>query len=173
MRRRTDVAFAAGAYVFPGGTLDAADADAAWEDWLHEPPEEAVAGAADPHGPSARTFVVAALRELFEETGVLLAAGPPLYLSKIPVQAIDTARRLARRMAEKVNTLILDHHLLRSEAGEAWLEDVGAVCAADFMRKPRRLLEAHRKRLYREQPVPRGWHRDYQRGRTTTEGYRA
>jgi 8-oxo-dGTP pyrophosphatase MutT (NUDIX family) len=75
VRRRTDVGFAAGAYVFPGGTLDAADADAAWEDWLHEPPAEAVEGAADPEGPSARTFVVAALRELFEETGVLLAAG--------------------------------------------------------------------------------------------------
>lgn len=76
VRRRTDVGFAAGAYVFPGGTLDAADADAAWEDWLVEPPEAAVQGAADADGPSARTFVVAALRELFEETGVLLASGP-------------------------------------------------------------------------------------------------
>jgi 8-oxo-dGTP pyrophosphatase MutT (NUDIX family) len=75
VRRRSDVGFAAGAYVFPGGTLDAADADAAWEDWLHEPPQEAVEGAADPDSPSARTFVVAALRELFEETGVLLASG--------------------------------------------------------------------------------------------------
>jgi 8-oxo-dGTP pyrophosphatase MutT (NUDIX family) len=77
VRRRTDVGFAAGAYVFPGGTLDAADADAAWEDWLDEPPADAVVGAADPDGASARTFVVAALRELFEETGVLLASGPP------------------------------------------------------------------------------------------------
>lgn len=76
VRRRADVGFAAGAYVFPGGVLDAADADAAWEDWLDEPPEEAVMGAADPDGPSARTFVVAGLRELFEETGVLLASGP-------------------------------------------------------------------------------------------------
>ncbi|UCC81617.1 MAG: NUDIX domain-containing protein [Gemmatimonadota bacterium] len=77
VRRRADVGFAAGAYVFPGGTLDAADADAAWEDWLDEPPGDAVAGAADLEGPSARTFVVAALRELFEETGVLLASGTP------------------------------------------------------------------------------------------------
>lgn len=75
VRRRTDVEFAAGAYVFPGGTLDAADADAAWEDWLDEPPDDAVEGAADPDGPSARTFVVAALRELYEETGVLLVSG--------------------------------------------------------------------------------------------------
>ncbi|MGD2217380.1 MAG: NUDIX domain-containing protein [Gemmatimonadales bacterium] len=75
VRRRVDVGFAAGAYVFPGGTLDAADADAAWEDWYNEPPADAVEGAADPDGPSARSFVVAALRELFEETGVMLASG--------------------------------------------------------------------------------------------------
>lgn len=75
VRRRADVGFAPGAHVFPGGTLDAADADAAWEDWLNEPPAHTVKGAADPDGPSARTFVVAALRELFEETGVLLASG--------------------------------------------------------------------------------------------------
>lgn len=75
VRRRSDVGFAAGAYVFPGGTLDAADADAAWEDWLVEPSADAVAGAGDPGGPSPRVFVIAALRELFEETGVLLAWG--------------------------------------------------------------------------------------------------
>ncbi|NIR42852.1 MAG: NUDIX domain-containing protein [Gemmatimonadetes bacterium] len=76
VRRRSDVGFAAGAYVFPGGTLDAADGDAAWDEWLDPPPPEAMAGADDPHGPTARTFVVAALRELFEETGVLIASDP-------------------------------------------------------------------------------------------------
>ena len=75
VRRRTDVGFAAGAYVFPGGTLDAADADAAWDEWLEEPSREAAAGSGDLEGPSARVFVIAALRELFEETGVLLASG--------------------------------------------------------------------------------------------------
>jgi 8-oxo-dGTP pyrophosphatase MutT (NUDIX family) len=76
VRRRPDVGFAAGAYVFPGGTLDVADADSAWEEWLDEPPAEAVEGAGDPEGTTARVFVIAALRELFEETGVLLASGP-------------------------------------------------------------------------------------------------
>ena len=33
------------------------------------------------------------------------------------------------------------------------------------------LLEAWRKRLYSEIPVPPRWHRDYTRGRTTTEGF--
>lgn len=74
VRRRADVGFAAGAYVFPGGTLDADDSDPAWGRVL-EPHPAGIAGAADPGGPSALTFVVAALRETFEETGVLLTRG--------------------------------------------------------------------------------------------------
>lgn len=76
VRRRTDMGFAAGAHVFPGGTLDDEDGDPAWRDLLVEPPSAALAGAADEGGPSALTFVVAALREMFEETGALLSAGP-------------------------------------------------------------------------------------------------
>lgn len=75
VRRRADVGFAAGAYVFPGGTLDDEDGDPAWRELLVPPPSEALTGAADPGGPDGLTFVAAALREMFEETGVLLAAG--------------------------------------------------------------------------------------------------
>src|SRR5262249_54338033 len=73
LRRRSSMAFAAGAYVFPGGSAEAADDDAgiAW---------------AGPHAAEwgsrlgapaalARTLVCAAVRETFEESGVLLA-GP-------------------------------------------------------------------------------------------------
>jgi 8-oxo-dGTP pyrophosphatase MutT (NUDIX family) len=75
VRRRADVGFAAGAHVFPGGTLDEEDSDPAWADHLDLPSPEVWRGAADPGGPSALTFVVAALREMFEETAVLLASG--------------------------------------------------------------------------------------------------
>ncbi len=73
--RRSDARFAAGAHVFPGGTLDAEDSDPEWSELLVAPKAEAVAGATDPKGLSELTFVVAALRETFEETGVLLASG--------------------------------------------------------------------------------------------------
>ncbi|UCF19417.1 MAG: NUDIX domain-containing protein, partial [Gemmatimonadota bacterium] len=77
LRRRADVGFAAGAYVFPGGTLDEEDSHPEWRDLMAPPPPEAVSGAADPGGPDELTFVVAALRETFEETGVLLAVDQP------------------------------------------------------------------------------------------------
>lgn len=73
LRRRSSMAFAAGAYVFPGGSVEASDDDAgiAWAgpdaaEWgrlLGAPAE------------LARTLVCAAVRETFEESGVLLA-GP-------------------------------------------------------------------------------------------------
>ncbi|MEJ3743326.1 NUDIX hydrolase [Actinomycetes bacterium KLBMP 9797] len=66
LRRAASMAFASGMYVFPGGSVDPADADAAvpspdeWARRLGRPPEEAGA------------VVAAAMREVFEETGVRL-----------------------------------------------------------------------------------------------------
>jgi 8-oxo-dGTP pyrophosphatase MutT (NUDIX family) len=73
LRRRSSMAFAAGAYVFPGGSVDAADDDAgiAWAG-----PDAAEWGRRlDAPAELARTLVCAAVRETFEESGVLLA-GP-------------------------------------------------------------------------------------------------
>ncbi|WP_319523747.1 hypothetical protein [uncultured Desulfosarcina sp.] len=63
--------------------------------------------------------------------------------------------------------MILDHHLMRSEEGALWLDALSAsagrkvYCAADFMKFPRQLLEAQRADLYRQMPVPAGWHDAY------------
>jgi 8-oxo-dGTP pyrophosphatase MutT (NUDIX family) len=73
LRRRSSMAFAAGAYVFPGGSVDASDDDAgiAWAG-----PDAAEWGRRlDTPAGLARTLVCAAVRETFEESGVLLA-GP-------------------------------------------------------------------------------------------------
>lgn len=63
MRRHDSSGFVPGAWVFPGGRVDRADAE----------PElrERVLGLPDPDPPAA--FWIAALREVFEETGVLFA----------------------------------------------------------------------------------------------------
>jgi len=73
LRRRSSMAFAAGAYVFPGGSVDSADAD---ESIAWAGPDAATwATQLDTTAGLARTLVCAAVRETFEESGVLLA-GP-------------------------------------------------------------------------------------------------
>lgn len=65
VKRHEKMAFAAGALVFPGGKIDPSDDDPQWMDhtrgWNDIPPEH-------------RALRIGALRELFEETGILLAA---------------------------------------------------------------------------------------------------
>ena len=71
LRRPAAMAFAPGAYVFPGGSVDTADADPR-TGWAGPAPEEF----ADWLGTSpsqAHALVCAAVRETFEESGVLLA----------------------------------------------------------------------------------------------------
>ena len=73
LRRRSSMAFAPGAYVFPGGSVDAADGD---EDVAWAGPDAAEwARLLDAPPALARALVCAAVRETFEESGVLLA-GP-------------------------------------------------------------------------------------------------
>lgn len=108
---------------------------------------------------------------------MVLADGPPLYLKCLSAQQRKRAWENALRLANEVPTLILDHHLLRNEEGLQWLHRLSlesghkVVCAADFMAKPRLLLEAKRKTLYNEMPVSPDWHRAYGEGKTTTRGF--
>ena len=107
----------------------------------------------------------------------VLAAGPPLYLEWLSSTERKRAWGNAIRMAECIDTLILDHHLMRSQSGAVWLEDLSSTvgrqvfCAADFMKKPRRLLEAERRKLYEKMPVPDRWHEDYAEGRVDPDEY--
>lgn len=74
LRRHKRSGFAAGAWVFPGGTVDPEDRDAALPVLCDGPAPEAWArrlGVDDPT--EAFAYVVAAVREAFEETGILLA----------------------------------------------------------------------------------------------------
>lgn len=64
VRRHHQIDFAAGALVFPGGKVEVADGDEGWLDHLF--------GAAGLL-PAERAFRVCAIREAFEESGILLA----------------------------------------------------------------------------------------------------
>lgn len=74
LRRRTTMAFAAGAYAYPGGSVDARDeAEVRWAG-----PTRAQWAERLGVGPTqAQSIVCAAVRETFEEAGVLLAGTDP------------------------------------------------------------------------------------------------
>jgi 8-oxo-dGTP pyrophosphatase MutT (NUDIX family) len=74
LRRVAAMKFAPGAYVFPGGSVDPADSDPA-VGW-HGPDAAAFGARLGASAEMARALVSAAVRETFEESGVLLA-GPP------------------------------------------------------------------------------------------------
>lgn len=107
----------------------------------------------------------------------VLAAGPPLYRGSTDARQRTGAWHNACRLAAGVRTLILDHHLMRSVEGEEWLEEISLAsgrrifCAADFMGRPRRLLEARRRELYAAMPVRPGWHQGYARGSATVDDF--
>jgi len=108
---------------------------------------------------------------------IVLASGPPLYLSILSKDQIRKAWYNASMLSEKVDTLIIDHHLLRDDTGIQWLRKLSLksnkniLCGADFMNRPRMLLEARRKHLYEQMPVSEGWHEAYGQGNVTTDYY--
>ena len=111
------------------------------------------------------------------QPNIVLASGPPIYLPSLTPEEQKDALRRTLRLAKGVDTLILDHHLMRSKKGEQWLDYVSSltnhkvVCAADFMGRHRNLLEAERVLWYRKAHVPEGWHKAYARGEIDVRAY--
>ncbi|HOW15040.1 hypothetical protein [Methanosarcina sp.] len=119
----------------------------------------------------------AVLKILAWEPSIVFSSGPPLYLSHHVPEASKEAFKNALLLAENVDTLILDHHLMRSFEGYRWLKELAekvestVLCAAEFMGKEPELLEARRKILYEKLPVPRGWHEAYAKGEIGLDEY--
>ena len=107
---------------------------------------------------------------------IVLVSGPALYRGLSPDRR-EMAWDCATKLVRHVGMCIIDHHLLRCQEGLGWLERLSAntgrrvLCAADFMKQPKRLLEARRSELYKKMPVPRDWHRAYSRGLADTRAF--
>lgn len=89
-RRSSTSAFAADAFVFPGGTVELQDSSPAAHARIHGRGIEE---------PASRTLLVAATRELFEEAGVLLActkAGEPFGASRMNAAELTRERAAVR-----------------------------------------------------------------------------
>jgi 8-oxo-dGTP pyrophosphatase MutT (NUDIX family) len=78
LRRTAELEFAPGAFVFPGGSVDARDADETIG-WAGPVPAD-FGALLDVPPDRARALVCAAVRETFEESGVLLAGASPTEL---------------------------------------------------------------------------------------------
>jgi 8-oxo-dGTP pyrophosphatase MutT (NUDIX family) len=88
--------FAGGAYVFPGGTVDDRDCDPALIDLIDGLPPDA-ATLLDDEPERAHGYLVCAIRETFEEAGILLARdadGKPIQLADEP-RFVDARHALA------------------------------------------------------------------------------
>jgi 8-oxo-dGTP pyrophosphatase MutT (NUDIX family) len=116
LRRHLDSDFVGGAYVFPGGKVDDDDRSTA--------AGHACAGRDDPEASDllgiasgGLAFWVAALRECFEEAGVLLAYRQEVAPGGVLIEMADpeARRRLAARRAELNAGAIAFLELLRSE----------------------------------------------------------
>ncbi|MEM4311480.1 MAG: hypothetical protein QXX95_03740 [Nitrososphaerales archaeon] len=93
----------------------------------------------------------------------LIISGPPLYLQdfKVRKELIDKGIENLGKLARKIPTLIVDHHLLRDERGLEVInriKDIGkehgnrVYTYAEYMGKKNELLECYRAKLYREEP---------------------
>ena len=76
LRRTRTMAFAAGMYVFPGGSVDPRDESLSDDAWAGPPPADWAALLSADEA-LTKALVCAAVRETFEESGVLLAGAGP------------------------------------------------------------------------------------------------
>ena len=117
MRRRASMAFAAGMYVFPGGGMH--EEDAAELPWAGP----SAAHFAERFGcpvDTARALVVAAARETFEETGVLLA-GSDAHSVVVDTSPFHEDRAALETRELSFARFLLDNGLLlRADLLEAW-----------------------------------------------------
>jgi len=113
IRRVRTMAFAANMYVFPGGTVDPRDTDVDWIAPAHR------LGLPDAQ---ARAVACAAVREVFEETGVLLAGrSADDVLPDVSTPDWEEARRAVEAREVAFADLLRERHLvLRADLLVPW-----------------------------------------------------
>ncbi|MEO5852465.1 MAG: NUDIX hydrolase [Nocardioides sp.] len=120
LRRQASMAFAGGMFVFPGGGVDPRDFDTG-VGWAGPPPAD-WAGALGVDEAMARALVCAAVRETFEESGVLLAGPTPTQVVADTTGEDWEADRVALETRDLSMTDFLDRRglVLRADLLGVW-----------------------------------------------------
>ncbi len=124
LRRTASAAFAAGMYVFPGGRVDDVDGAAALEPYC-DGLDDATASARLGIDKGGLAYWVAAVRECFEEAGVLLARrldGGPLVIDEADRVAVHDGELSMDELCRR-DGLVLDLTAIRYIAH--WVTPVG------------------------------------------------
>ena len=113
LRRVRGMAFAGGMHVFPGGSVDPADAGAADAGEWAGPPPSFFAEAFGTTEPLAVALVCAAVRETFEESGVLLA-GPAAgeVIADVSTDGWEAERVALEAREQSLSDLLARHRLV-------------------------------------------------------------
>ncbi|MEM2655315.1 MAG: hypothetical protein QXJ43_05310 [Candidatus Bathyarchaeia archaeon] len=123
---------------------------------------ESVLFAPDVQGPISQETLNAVIGE---KPQLAIIGGPPTYLAdfRMRMEDINTALENLKIIVRHIPTIILDHHILRDENWESIVRPIAEYAlsighriftAAEFLGCENRILEAHRKRLYSEEPPP-------------------
>lgn len=102
VKRHANSVFAGGMHVFPGGELESGDCDPGWKKLCREPlPGELEKLCGDGTPPAKGIgLMVAGVRELFEEAGILLASPDPEGTAHQPEVASALLREYCARVRE-------------------------------------------------------------------------
>jgi len=99
-----------------------------------------------------------------------ILSGPPTYHGGVPRRVKERGLAELARLTRALHLVIADHHFLRDAEYRAVRERAGAASAksaAEYEGLPPAPLEAWRRRLYDEEPVPDGWHALFEAGDET------
>ncbi|MFX1449596.1 MAG: hypothetical protein ACFFCM_02065 [Promethearchaeota archaeon] len=99
---------------------------------------------------------------LNQKPDVAYIGGPPIYLRNLLSDNIlNQALKNMSELAEKIPSLIIDHHLLRDKNWRTWVDSIFKIglkkehlihCASEYINKPENILEAIRESLYKNDP---------------------
>lgn len=136
-RRRATQVFLPNKFVFPGGRVDRSDRLAPCDDELH--PDDTrllLAGMKGrPSGSRARALALAAIRETFEETGLVIGRNLPAAAAASPVKAPEWRTFLATGFSPALGTLTYFARAItppsrpRRYDTRFFLTDAGAIAA--------------------------------------------